>query len=30
VLVALDGRVIARGPGGERSIAAADFYLEVS
>ena len=26
-LVALDGRVIARGPGGERSIAAADFYL---
>ena len=26
-LVALDGRVIARGPSGERSIAAADFYL---
>jgi carbon-monoxide dehydrogenase medium subunit len=26
-LVALDGRVIARGPGGERSIPAADFYL---
>ena len=27
VLVALDGRVIARGPGGERAIAATDFYL---
>jgi carbon-monoxide dehydrogenase medium subunit len=27
VLVALDGRVIARGPRGERDIAAADFFL---
>jgi carbon-monoxide dehydrogenase medium subunit len=27
VLVALDGRVVARGPSGERAIVAADFYL---